>query len=251
MLKSWHSWLAQYKYGHPSAVALFEFICWIAVMWFLWQPSDSLNWQKTTAPLSVAAARGPALRKNHPKHAVTLRKYAGPRIPVGVRLASGAWRRAFSRALHRPWPLSSPPARLRQGPTWEPVSPSSFLKHKQFLSTVTRGRGSAFILSLRLAGCVYTLFLKTGLGTWVAQDKVQFVLCEEGCGGRWPGGRYWGSSLEIIFLLIFAVCCNLVPPRGNDLLYSTHFINSKEKLLLCWDDREEEPQYPTMAKKTS
>lgn len=64
MLKSWHSWLAQYKYGHPSAVPLLEFICRIAVMWFLWQLSDSLNWKKTMASFSGAAVWGPALWKN-------------------------------------------------------------------------------------------------------------------------------------------------------------------------------------------
>lgn len=245
MLKSWHSWLAQYKYGHPSAVALFEFICWIAVMWFLWQPSDSPNWQKTMAPLSMAAAQGPALQKN-PN---TL--WPCESISVGMWLANNTWRWVCVRTLHRSWLLSSLPAWLQRGPTWELISLSSLLKHKQFLTTVTRGRGSTFILSLHLAGCAYALFQKTVLGTLVARDKVQFVQCEEGCGGRWPGGRYWGSSLGIFFLLIFAVCCNLVPPKGNNFLYSLHLINSKEKLLLCWDDREEELQYPTTAKKTS
>lgn len=106
MLKSWHSWLAQYKYGHPRAVALFEFICWIAVMWFLWQPSDSLNWWKPVASLSVVAAWRPVLQKK-PKHTVTLQKHTGQCISISMRLAHDAWRRVRAHPLHRSWPLSS------------------------------------------------------------------------------------------------------------------------------------------------
>lgn len=235
MLKSWHSWLAQYKYGHPSAVALFEFICGIAVMRFLWQPSDSLNWLKTMAPLSVAAAWGPVLWKNPnmPWPCESTQARASPSACGSLTALEGEHARAPCAGAGL-----SPPC-LRGCSEARPRPPS--LKHKQFLSTVTRGRGSTFILGLHLAGCVYALFLKTGLGTLVAQDKVQFVWCKEGCGGRRPRGRHRGSSLGSFFLLIFAVCCNLVPPKGNNLLYSRHFISSKEKLLLCWGNGEEEP----------
>lgn len=90
MLKSWHSWLAQCKYGHPSTVALLEFICWIVATWFLWQLSDSLNWAKTCPqPRSCCAG---ARATNKPKHAVTPWRPAGPCSPSAwCRVHAWAW----------------------------------------------------------------------------------------------------------------------------------------------------------------
>lgn len=196
MLKSWHSWLAQCKYGHPSTVALLEFICWIVATWFLWQPSDSLNWAKTLSPASAAAVLGPELRTNPntpwpheglPAHAAPVLDAEYVRGP-GLGYGSALRLHGHSQAQPGNWFPSSPP-------------PPNPLKHKRFLTTVTGGRDSTFVLNLHLAVCIYAGFLKTALGMIVVQDKVQFVWHKEDCRERWPGGQYRGSSLG--FLIFF------------------------------------------------
>lgn len=184
------------------------------------------------ASFSVAAVWGPALRKN-------------PNMPWPCESTractslSACGNSVLEDFLHWSWPLSSLPAGLQWDLTWELISLSSLLKDKQFLTSVMRGRGSTFILSLHLAGCVYALFLKTGLGTLVTRAGQSSVCMMPR--GLW-GKMTWRLILRLLpgnfIFLIFAVCCNLVPPKGNNLLHSGHFIRPKEKFLLCWETTE-------------
>lgn len=193
MLKSWHSWLAQCKYGHPSTVALLEFICWIVATWFLWQLSDSLNWAKTLSPASQLLCWGQSYEQTQ-----TRRDPMKARRPMQPQCLMQSTCVGLALDMHQPWDCMAI-ARPNLGTDFSSSPPPpNPLKHKRFLTTVTGGRDSTFVLNLHLAVCIYAGFLKTALGVLVVQDKVQFVWHKESR-ERWPGGQYQGSPLGFFF----------------------------------------------------
>lgn len=209
----------------------------LAAQWF---PELSENFVP-----SLGSCCAGARATNKPKHAVTpwrLPAHAAPVLDAeyvrGPGLGYGSALRLHGHSQAQPgnWFPPSPP-------------PPNPLKHKRFLTTVTGGRDSTFVLNLHLAVCIYAGFLKTALGMIVVQDKVQFVWHKEDCRERWPGGQYRGSSLGflIFFFLIFTIGYNLVPHKGNNLFpsKSSHKLQRETLALLRW---EEEP-HPKMVKK--
>ena len=180
---------------------------------------------------------------------MTLWKHTGPCVPVGARLANGA--RGERASAHPALGLASLlPARTAR-PNLGADFPILPLKTQAIPHNCNQRERQHIYIKLALGWVCLRFVSENGTGSISSAGQSSVCTTQRGLWGK----TTWRSTARLLpgnfFLLIFAVCCNPVPPKGNNLLYPMRFISSKEKLLLCWDNREEEPQYPTKAKKTS